>query len=274
MKMVVEHMAGLARRWGLQAAWLVMVVILVVACLVRACADDKADVVSRGLTDSLQCITSPSLQRVDYTGFRVYFNPSWHMPACVTYEITRKEAQGNLPRAKHWIQDGRVAGCASSRDYVNSGYDRGHIAPAGDLRWSEKAMRQSFTMTNVCPQSHLLNEGGWGRLEEKVREWVNRDGRLIVIAGPVVAPSDTIAIGETRVRVPGAFYKIVLAHDARPMRVAAFVYPNRECDGHLNEYATTVRHIETLTGLNFLEALPQDEQDRLETTVNLNPWLN
>lgn len=271
---IARHIVNFVKRWGVKVAWLAMVVVLVGVCLGRSCSDGDVEAVSPGLTDSLQCITSPGLQRVDYCGFRVYFNRSWHLPACVTYEITDAEARGNLPRAKHWLTDGNVPGCPDTRDYVNSGYDRGHIAPAGDLRWSEDAMRQSFTMTNVCPQNHHLNEGGWSRLEEKVREWVRREGGLIVISGPIVTPADTATIGETRVRVPGAFYKIVLAHRAHPMRVAAFVYPNRACDGRLGEYATTVRSIETLTGLNFLEALPQEEQDRLETTVNLNPWLN
>lgn len=274
MKIKAKHITRFVRRWGVKAAWLAMVVALVIVCLVRSCGSTRHDDVSPELTDSLQCITSSSLQRIDYCGFRVYFNRSWHLPACVSYEITDEEAQGALPRAKHWIVDDSVPGCASTQDYVNSGYDRGHIAPAGDLRWSEDAMRQSFTMTNVCPQNHQLNEGGWNRLEEKVREWVRRDGSLIVLAGPIVASTDTVTIGEARVIVPGAFYKIVLAHRATPMRAVAFIYPNKACDGRLREYVTTVRHIEELTGLNFLEALPQQEQDRLETTVNLNPWLN
>lgn len=264
------------KQWWLRAAWLAAAVAAAVFALVR-CGGHAADngcEVSAALADSLQQVYAVGLQRVDYKGFRAYYNARWHMPACVAYEITLDESQGTLPRAKDWSVDDTVRGCAATSAFKGSGYDRGHMAPAGDMRWDTLAMRQSFMMTNICPQDHSLNEGDWNRLEEKVREWVQRDRALIVLCGPIVSRVDSLMLGEDRVRVPGAFYKIVMAHRASPMRVAAFIYPNTPGQRPLLDRAVTVREIERLTGLDFFKALPRDEQDRLETRVNLNPWLN
>lgn len=272
MKAMYKDMKSWLGRWGVKVAWLAAVVAVIAVAAVR-CNRSKPASVSAALTDSLQCISAAGMQRVDYCGFRVYFNPLWHLPACVAYELTLTEAAGTLPRHDSWACDDKVPGCPGADEYKGSGYDRGHMVPAGDLKWSEQAMMQSFTMTNACPQNHALNEGGWAKLEEKVREWVMRDSALVVLTGPIVGKADTATVGPSQVRVPGAFYKIVLAHREHPMRVAAFIYPNRPCERRLADYNVTVRDIEQRTGINFFQCLTQEEQDRLETTRNLNPWL-
>lgn len=261
------------KRWWLKITWGIAMLIIVVLMVTRCTSDDAQTNISPSLNDSLQCVYDTTLQRADYEGFRVFFSEQWHIPACVAYELTVAESHGTHPRSDNWVSDTTVAGCPISSDYRDSGYDRGHMAPAGDFKWSTSAMQQSFTMTNACPQNHSLNEGAWQRLEEKVREWVQRDKALIVLTGPIVTASDTATING-KVRIPSAFYKIVLAHNAHPMRVASFVYPNANCQGTLRDYAVTVRDIEHRTGINFFKALPQPEQDRLETTTNLNYWLN
>lgn len=269
-----EGILSWMKRWWIKAAWIVAVVAGIVAAIARHGHSDSPAGPSASLTDSLMTIDGTGLQRVDYEGFRVYYNAQWHLPAFVAYELTREETRGNQPRSGQWAIDDSVAGCATSQDYVHSGYDRGHMAPAGDLKWSPDAMKHSFMMTNACPQANVLNGGGWNRLEDKVREWVERDSALIVISGPVVTANDTLHIGQSRVKVPGAFYKIILNHHTRPMRAVAFVYPNTACDGHLDQYATTVREIERLTGLDFFGVLPRDDQERIETVCNINYWIN
>lgn len=264
----------LKRRW-IFVAWGFVALAAVAVAAMQCGRSQRAMAVSPAMTDSLMSIYDSRLQRVDYEGFCVYYNKQWHLPACVAYELTKTESRGTMPRHDKWASDSSVDGCATNNDYVHSRYDRGHMAPAGDLKWSATAMQQSFTLTNACPQDHSLNEGAWQRLEEKVREWVQRDNALIVLAGPIVASSDTTTLnGKGKVRIPGAFYKIVLAHKTQPMRVAAFIYPNKACEGTLRDYAVTVRDIEQRTGIDFFTALPREEQDRLETIANLNSWLN
>ena len=166
-----------------------------------------------------------------------------------------------------------MKGCPSPQDYAGSGLDRGHLVPAGDLKWDPDAMRHSFLLTNVCPMHKALNEGGWAKLEEKVREWTARDSALLVFTGPVVSDGDT-TLASGRVTVPSAYYKVVMAPCVRPVRAIAFIYPNGHSSGRLRQYAVSVDEVERRTGLDFFPTLPDQEQQRLESPVNLDAFTN
>ena len=217
----------------------------------------------RGMSDTL----------VRYDAFMVHFNSGRGIANCAVYELTRGELQGTIERSNDFGQDAGVKGCPLPGDYAGSGFDRGHLVPAADLKWSEDAMRQSFLMTNVAPMHKALNEGGWAKLEEKVREWTVRDSTLLVFAGPIVNNGDsTLASG--RVTVPSSYYKVVMAPCVRPMRAIAFIYPNGRSGGRLRRYAVSVDEVEHRTGLDFCPYLPAQDQHRLENPVNLDAWLN
>ena len=225
--------------------------------------------------DSLMTVAVPSAVAdtlLRYDAFEVHFNRKWGIANCVAYELTAGELRGDVPRGE-FMADTRVPGCALPTDYAGSGMERGHLVPAGDLKWSENAMRQSFLMTNICPMAKQLNEGGWAKLEVKVREWVQRDSALLVFAGPVVSEGDSTLAGG-KVTVPSHYFKVVMAPCVRPMRAIAFIYPNGNSGKPLRQYAASVDEVEQRTGLDFLNLLPQEEQHRLESTVNLDAWLN
>jgi len=208
---------------------------------------------------------------VCYEGFEVHFNPQWHVANCATYELTRAELQGQAERPSEFYCDERVPGCASPDDYSGSGMQRGHLVPAADLKWSATAMQQSLSMANICPMQSSLNEGGWAKLENKVREWAQRDSALLIFTGPIIGQSPTTMA--TGVVVPESYYKVVLAPCVRPRRVIAFVYPNGQATGSLSDYAVIVDEVERLTGLDFLTSLPADEQAKLERQLNVDVWL-
>ena len=134
-------------------------------------------------------------------------------------------------------------------------------------------MSQSSLMTNICPMAKALNEGGWAKLEEKVREWVRRDSALLVFAGPVVSKGDTTLAG-SKVTVPSQFFKVVMAPCVRPVRAIAFIYPNGNSGGRLSKYSVNVDEVEKRTGIDFFPYLPVGEQHRVESTLNLDAWLN
>ena len=233
---------------------------------------------SEGARDSLMTVAVPhgmsdTLVRYGGTTFDVHFNSERGVANCAAYELTRGELHGSAERSGDFIQDARVAGCPLPADYAGSGMDRGHLVPAADLKWDATAIGQSFYLTNVCPMHKALNEGGWAKLEEKVREWTARDSALLVFTGPIVSEGDSTLTGG-RVTVPGAFYKVIMAPCVRPMRVIAFIYPNGYCGGSLDRYATSVDEVERLTGLDFFPTLPDAEQQRLERTANLDAWTN
>ena len=220
--------------------------------------------IARGMSDTL----------VRYgDAFAVHFNSRCGIANCAVYELTCNELNGTAERSNEFTQDPGVKGCPSPADYAGSGMDRGHLVPAADMKWSETAMRQSFLMTNVCPMHKALNEGGWAKLEEKVREWTARDSALLVFTGPVVSDGDTTLAGR-RVTVPSAYYKVIMAPCVRPRRVIAFIYPNGHCGGRLSRYAVSIDEVERKTGLDFFPTLPDEQQRRLESAVRLEAWTN
>ena len=226
--------------------------------------------------DSLMTVAVPhgvSDTLVRYSAFDVHFNSERGIANCAAYELVNNELNGTAERGNTFLQDTSVKGCPSQQDYSGSGMDRGHLVPAGDLKWNPEAMRQSFLMTNICPMAKQLNEGGWAKLEEKVREWVHRDSALLVFAGPVVSEGDSTLAGG-KVKVPSHYFKVVMAPCVRPKRAIAFIYPNGNSGKPLRQYAVSVDEVEQRTGLNFFYLLPQEEQHRLESTVNLDAWLN
>ena len=226
--------------------------------------------------DSLMTVAVPlgvSDTLVRYDAFDVHFNSERGIANCAVYELVTNELNGTIERAGEFMQDADVKGCPLPQDYAGSGMDRGHLVPAADLKWSGTAMRQSFLLTNICPMHKALNEGGWAKLEEKVREWTARDSALLVFSGPIVSDNDTTLTGG-RVKVPGAYYKVIMAPCERPMRAIAFIYPNGYSGGRLRQYAVSVDEVEQKTGLNFFPYLPNEEQERLESPVNLDAWTN
>ena len=226
--------------------------------------------------DSLMMVAAPqgmSDTLVRYSAFDVHFNSERGIANCAAYELVNNELNGTAERGNTFLQDTSVKGCPSPQDYSGSGMDRGHLVPAGDLKWNPDAMRQSFLITNVCPMHKALNEGGWVKLEEKVREWAARDSALLVFTGPVVSENDT-TLASGRVTVPSAYCKVIMAPCVRPRRAIAFIYPNGHSGGRLQQYAVSVDEVEHRTGLDFFPTLPQEEQERLESVVNLDAWTN
>ena len=258
--------------WGLTAA-------LVCFLLYRVIVNNNTPhlvPMSEGTRDSLMTVAVPRGMNdtlVKYDAFDVHFNSERGIANCALYEITSSELNGSAERGSGFTADPGVKGCPQPDDYAGSGFERGHLVPAGDLKWSETAMRQSFMLTNVGPMHKALNEGGWAKLEVKVREWTARDSALLVFTGPVVSDGDTM-LASGHVKVPSAYYKVIMAPCVRPMRAIAFIYPNGHSGGRLQQYAVSVDEVERRTGLDFFPTLPAEEQQWLESPVNLDAWVN
>ena len=208
----------------------------------------------------------------EYEGFTVDFNQENKTPNYVAWILHGHETEGASARSNKFWTDTEIEGCPDTRDYTRSGYDRGHMCPAGEQKWSETAMRHSFVMANICPQKHELNTGAWKTLEDKERMWAKRDSALVIVAGPIYDSSDSETIGKNKVRVPSAFFKVLLAPYAEPMRAIGFVYPNMKCEGNMQAYSVSVDDVEKMTGMDFFSALPDDIEDKVESTVSFKDW--
>ena len=230
---------------------------------------------SRFNSDALLNVDIPSSlvsQVKDYEGFRVSFNKENHTPNWVAWELLASETDGDVGRYNNFWTDNEIDGCPSTYDYRNSGYDRGHLCPAADQKWSREAMEQCFSLANICPQDHSLNTGAWKTLEGKERLWAQRDSAIIIISGPIYADTDKTRIGTAGVRVPGAFFKILAAPYLDNPRGIAFVYPNMTAPGNMENYVMTIDDVEQLTGFDFLSALPDDIENEIESKSSFKEW--
>lgn len=211
-------------------------------------------------------------QMVEYEGFRVSFNKENHTANWVAWELLGSEVDGTVKRSDKFWQDPAVEGCPSHADYKGSGYDRGHLCPAADQKWSVQAMNDCFSMANMTPQDHSLNAGAWATLEDKERAWAKRDSAIVIIAGPIYEKGDTKRIGASGVRVPSAFYKVIIAPYLAEPRGIGFVYPNMSSPGNMANYAMPIDEVERLTGIDFFYNLPDDLEERIESVTSFREW--
>lgn len=183
----------------------------------------------------------------------------------VAYELTAEEASGGLERSGNFKVDPLIAtGSAKPSDYTGSGYDRGHLAPAADMSFSETALKESFYMSNVSPQAPSFNRGKWKELEGEVRAAAIEWGAAYIVTGPVLDGQKLGIIGASEVTVPKRFYKIVFDFKEPGIKMLAFVMPNEKCDKAIEEYMVSVDEVESITGIDFFPGLPDELEARLE----------
>ena len=201
---------------------------------------------------------------INYKAMRVNFNPSLRIPNCVAYELTATmvdmaDAPDHEKRKSYnYAKDPNVKSCPEQWEYRGSGYSRGHMAPAMDMRGDKTTMAQCFYMTNMCPQDTKLNNDHWRVLEEKIHRWAKRDKRLMVYTGPIMGKNPMmIGKNQANIAVPEAFFKVLYAPGQG--RSIAFIYENRPCPGNISKYAVTVAEVERRTGLTFSSAIPKKQ---------------
>lgn len=215
-----------------------------------------------------------SSQIKEYTGFTVSFNKENHTPNYVSWELLDSETYGNEDRNDYpyWV-DYDLEGCLSiDFAYSTYGYDRGHLCPAADQKWSASAMNDCMVMTNMVPQVHAFNAGMWETLEEKERKWAKRDKAIWIIAGPVYYDFDQLFIGKAQARVPSACFKAFLYLNGDDSRAIAFVLTNGSNPGDLSRYAMSIDKLEEDIGYDLFSELPDELETRIEASFNFNDW--
>lgn len=206
-----------------------------------------------------------------YSGFTSSYNHATLIPDWVAYELTAEELEPiYTTQSSKFSMDFDVKGRQASReDYSRSGWDKGHMAPKADMRWSETSYWESHYFTNVCPQDHELNAGDWNDLEKRVRDWARKYGRVYVVCGPIVESGALGTIGNGKVQVPDAFFKALLVPDGDSYKSIAFVFPNNGRHHRLKDYACTVDELEARIGRNLFAALDKMGLDTVESRMEL-----
>lgn len=212
---------------------------------------------------------------LERTGYTASYNKEWKMPNWVAWKLTAGRLNGKARRTNEFLPDPDVPQrhSAESRDYATSRYDRGHMAPAGDMKWSQVAMDESFYLSNICPQASNLNQGDWRILEERCRVWAKSMGDLYIVCGPIVYPDvKHKRIGRNKVTVPDGFFKVILLTGRRPCAVG-FLYPNDDCDAPLSAYAVAVDSVEAVTGIDFFPRLDDEVESRIEAVNAISEFV-
>lgn len=202
----------------------------------------------------------------------VSYNSSTKNPNWVAWHLTADHADGDIPRQNDFIEDTSVpTPRATLADYRGSGYDRGHMCPAGDNKWDSEAMYESFYLTNMCPQNSSLNSGVWNKIEMDCRAWAKRYGDIYIVCGPVYMNKVHETIGENKVFVPEAFFKVVLCLNGNPKGIGIIA---RNTDGLSKRdlYYNSIDQVERITGYDFFFSLPDDVEDAVESSYNLSEW--
>lgn len=210
---------------------------------------------------------------ITHKGYTVSYNYDWKIPNWVAYELTDREVKGEVPRYDRFKPDPMVPQnvTATTNDYKYSGYDRGHMAPAADMKWDEQVMKESFYLSNICPQNPNLNGGVWKDLEEQVRDLATQKGKIFVVCGPIVTDAST-TIGENKVVVPQSFYKVLLQENNGKIHTIGFVYENISGRKPMSTYAMTVDEVEKLTKIDFFPSLPDKIENKAESEVDFSKW--
>ena len=274
-------MEGKIRRLKVNSILFVtLLVILVVAAVAHNSTQTPSVPNTEGPTNTSlelpEIISTQPQEIVHHVGYTVSFNSDWRIPNWVAYELTAEEVQGVEPRGNDFLPDPDiVSGTPSTDDYKNSGYDRGHMAPAADMKWSKQAMTESFYTSNICPQNQNLNKGDWKDLEEHVRNMATKYDHIYIACGPIVSAKPK-TIGQysyiDRIAIPDAFFKAVLRKKNGSWSALGFMMPNQAGHKKLSSYAMSIEELEMIIDMDLFYNLPDSVEEQVEKTFNLSDW--
>ena len=209
-------------------------------------------------------------QVIHHQGFSLSYSEPHEQAEWVAYELKKSQLSKSQFKRPYFEVDQAVkTGAASWKNYKNSGYDRGHLCPAGDKNYSQEAHDETFLTSNISPQDRDFNAGIWNSLEQKVRYWARKYDGVYVVTGGVLK-GNLSTIGSERVAVPNLFYKIV--YDPDNEKMIAFLMPNKDSHERLYNFVVSVDSVEALTGIDFFPALDDALEDKLEAMTNYKNW--
>lgn len=216
--------------------------------------------------------TSTIGQIIHHEGFSLSYDEPFEQAEWVAYELKKSQlSKSHFKRPYFEIDNAVKTGAASWKNYKNSGYDRGHLCPAGDRNYSQAAYNETFLTSNISPQNHDFNSGIWNTLEQKVRYWANKYDGVFVVTGGILK-GEMKTIGTEHVAVPNQFYKIILDNDQGKIKMIAFLIAAQDSNRPLYEFVVSVDSIETLTGIDFFPELDDSIENTLEAKSDYKDW--
>lgn len=156
--------------------------------------------------------------------------------------------------------------------YDGFGYDRGHLAPSADFRWSQKALSESYYYSNIAPQHPDLNRKTWASLEHLLRAYVyaNQVPLYVVTGGVLESNLSKIERGIHKVSIPRAFWKVAI--DVEKNKGIAFLIPNQLPQNPLEYYAISIDELEEILGIDFFASLDDTLENEVESHFDFKKW--
>lgn len=223
---------------------------------------------------------------IHHTLLSLVYSEAHEQAKWVAHVITPDILNGVVSRSNDFREDPKiVTGTAIEEDYFlriidakgkttydGFGWDRGHLAPSADFRWSKKALSESYFYSNMSPQVPDFNRKSWAALENDLRAYVYREQvPLYVVTGGVLTPDlPVLERSIQKIAIPQFFWKVVV--DVVNKRGIAFLMPNQLANYPTEHYATTIDEIEKLTGINFYAALADDLEQNVERQKQPKDW--
>ena len=216
--------------------------------------------------------TSNYNQIIIHQFYTLSYAEKYEQAEWVAYRLEADFKVNTHYKRPYFIEDNLVkTKSADWRNYRKSGYDKGHLCPAGDMKFSEKAFTETFYTSNISPQKHDFNSGIWNTLEQKVRYWSQKYNGIYVITGPVLTDG-LQTIGSEQVAIPKYFYKVLLNTSASPPKMIAFLVPGVDSNKPLYKFVVAVDSLEKITNIDFFSSLPDNLENALEQGKNYKNW--
>jgi endonuclease G, mitochondrial len=202
----------------------------------------------------------------------VSFDTKTKVPSWVYEKISLKDLYGDGDREKSKFREDLSFPSEHKshlKDYYQSGYDRGHLAPASNHKSQQEVQDETFLLSNIAPQiGKGFNRDIWRHAEEKVRRLLrgskSRAKELHIVTGTMFLPNEDPrevrypVIGEGNVAVPTHFYKVILMekNEGEP-EVFAFLVPHKKHNPNASfeDFFVSIEKIESLSGLIFFNKL-------------------
>ncbi len=228
------------------------------------------------IPDSLELPAYKSTEDViRHEAYVTCYNHKTLCPDWVAWELTSDETRGHLSRDGYnfsWEPDTERPKSARE-DYSNSGWDKGHMAPAADMNWSDQTMKECFYLSNICPQDHEMNSGDWEYIESACRRFARQYGKVWIVCGPIYDSTPYRTIGRDKVAIPDRFFKAMLIRKQDGQYSAiAFVMPNKAEHHDPYYYKRTVDEVEAIIGRDLFPNLPDEVEETVESRVISGDW--
>jgi len=207
---------------------------------------------------------------IKHTYFTLSYSGKDKQAEWVAYSLTPMSINGSQKRASKFMADPLIRDAVGPSSYSKSGYDRGHLCPAADMKLNSVSMNETFYMSNMSPQAPSFNRGIWSKLEDKVRDWALQKNGVYVVTGPLLNKS--CGVVSNSITVPCAYYKIVFKQTKSGVKAIAFMLPNAGSSLSLNQFVVSIDYLETLTGIDFFASLSDIEEAKFESRVLTNNW--